>query len=146
MFGNYALFGNVAIFFFSSFFIITFDWQEHFEFWRLHRKYQEKYQNIPHVKFKKYLFIYKNQILGENWKCLGHFFLFLRNYYEVQWFSKFRLFHQNKHIKIYQTTTSLYEKKDLKIFFSKMIFSSEKLRNSGNCIDDYAHSLFGENF
>ena len=25
-------------------------------------------------------------------------------------------------------------------------FSSEKMRNLGNCINDYAHSLFGEDF
>ena len=28
----------------------------------------------------------------------------------------------------------------------KLIFSSEKMRNSGNCIYDYAHSFFGEDF
>ena len=28
----------------------------------------------------------------------------------------------------------------------KQIFSSEKLRNSGNCIYDYAHSFYGEDF
>ena len=28
----------------------------------------------------------------------------------------------------------------------KQIFSSEKMRNSGNCIYDYAHSFFGEDF
>ena len=26
----------------------------------------------------------------------------------------------------------------------KQIFSNEKMRNSGNCIGDYAHSFFGE--
>ena len=28
----------------------------------------------------------------------------------------------------------------------KQIFSSEEMRNSGNCIYDYAHSFFGEDF
>ena len=28
----------------------------------------------------------------------------------------------------------------------KQIFSSEKMRNSGNCIYDYGHSFFGEDF
>ena len=28
----------------------------------------------------------------------------------------------------------------------KLIFSSKKLRNSGNCIYDYVHSFFGEDF
>ena len=28
----------------------------------------------------------------------------------------------------------------------KQIFSSEKIKNSGNCIYDYAHSFFGEDF
>ena len=28
----------------------------------------------------------------------------------------------------------------------KQIFSSEKMRNSGNCIYDYAHSFFGEDY
>ena len=28
----------------------------------------------------------------------------------------------------------------------KQIFSSEKIRNSGKCIDDYAYSFFGEDF
>ena len=28
----------------------------------------------------------------------------------------------------------------------KQIFSSEKMRNSSNCIYDYVHSFFGENF
>ena len=28
----------------------------------------------------------------------------------------------------------------------KQIFSSEKMRNSDNCIYDYAHSFFGEDF
>ena len=28
----------------------------------------------------------------------------------------------------------------------KLIFSSEKMRNSGDCIHDYAHSFFGEYF
>lgn len=28
----------------------------------------------------------------------------------------------------------------------KQIFSSEKMRNSGNCIYDYVHSFFGEDF
>ena len=28
----------------------------------------------------------------------------------------------------------------------KQIFSSEKMRNSGNCIHDYVQSFFGEDF
>ena len=47
--------------------------------------------------------------------------------------------------KIYQTTISLY----LKIRFEvneKNIFSSEKTRNSGNCVYDYAHMFIGEDF
>ena len=28
----------------------------------------------------------------------------------------------------------------------KQIFFNEKVRNSGNCIYDYAHSFFGEDF
>ena len=28
----------------------------------------------------------------------------------------------------------------------KTIFSNDKMRNSGNCIHDYAHSYFGEDF
>ena len=28
----------------------------------------------------------------------------------------------------------------------KLIFPSENMRNSGNCIHDYAHSFYGEDF
>ena len=38
-----------------------------------------------------------------------------------------------------------YLKKDLKLI-KKEIFSGEKIRNSGNCIYDHAHSFFGEDF
>ena len=40
--------------------------------------------------------------------------------------------HRKNHIKIYQTTTSFYSKKDLKLI--KQFFSSEKMSNSNNCI------------
>ena len=30
--------------------------------------------------------------------------------------------------------------------FKKQIFSIEKMRNSGNCVYDYAHSFFGDDF
>ena len=68
-FGNYALFCNLEIsVIFSSFFIITFDWDENFKFWWFHRKDIVKiYQNIPYSQFKKYFFIYKNWFLGEKW-------------------------------------------------------------------------------
>ena len=54
--GHYALFGNVAIIF-SSFFIITFDWNGNFEFWWFHWKdLVQIYQNITFFKFKKQYF------------------------------------------------------------------------------------------
>ena len=31
-------------------------------------------------------------------------------------------------------------------FNKKQIISSEKIKNSGNCIYDYVHSFFGEDF
>ena len=34
----------------------------------------------------------------------------------------------------------------MKLIKKKQIFSGEKMRNSGNRIYDYAHSLFGEDF
>ena len=37
-------------------------------------------------------------------------------------------------------------KKILKVINGKQIFSSGKMRNLGNCIHDYAHSFFGEDF
>ena len=53
--------------------------------------------------------------------------------------------HRKNRIKIYPTTTSFYSKKDLKLIKNRF-FSSEKMRNIGNCIYDYAYSFFGEDF
>ena len=39
----------------------------------------------------------------------------------------------------------LYKKKDLKLIKNRVLFN-EKMRNSGNCIYDYAYPFFGENF
>ena len=72
-----------------------------------------------------------------------HFFK-IQNTSKVQLFCKFELLHWKNHIKIYQTTTSFYLKKDLKLIQTD--FFSEKMRNSGSCIYDNAHSLFGEDF
>ena len=47
-------------------------------------------------------------------------------------------------IKIYQTTNSLYSKTDMKLIKNKKF--TEKMRNSGNCSYDYAHSFFVQNF
>ena len=66
---NYALFSNVAIsVIFSSFFIITFDWNKNFEFWWFHRKdLVQIYQNILYFNFLKYLFItYKLIFIEKN--------------------------------------------------------------------------------
>ena len=52
---------------------------------------------------------------------------------------------RKNHIQIYQTTTSFYEKKNLKYIKNKF-YSSEKLKNSGNFIYEYAYSLFGQDF
>ena len=64
-FGNYTVFGNVAVsVIFNSFFIITFDLNENFD--SFHRKdLVEKYQNILYLKLKKYFFIHENQFLDE---------------------------------------------------------------------------------
>ena len=50
--------------------------------------------------------------------------------------------HQKNHIKIYQTTTIFFKFEVIK----KQIFASEKMRNPGNCIHDYACSFFEEYF
>ena len=49
------------------------------------------------------------------------------------------------HIKIYQTISSFYSRKDLNLI-KKGIISSENMRNTGNHIYDYDHSIFGEDF
>ena len=46
---------------------------------------------------------------------------------------------------IYWTLISFYSKKDFKLIKDKKN-SSEEMRNSGNCIYDYAHSFIGEDF
>ena len=59
---------------FSSFFIITFDWNGDFEFWWFLRKdLAQIYQNILYLKLIFFL-IYKNQFLYE--KYLGFFLQF----------------------------------------------------------------------
>ena len=52
------------------------------------------------------------------------------------------------YIKIYQTITSLYSKKDLFVDNKKkqIFYYSEKTKNSGNCMFDNAHSFFEEDF
>ena len=42
--------------------------------------------------------------------------------------------------------TSFYSKKDLKLIKKQFFFSKEKMKNSGNCINDYAHSFFEEDY
>ena len=37
-------------------------------------------------------------------------------------------------------------KRKFEVNKKQIFFSSEKMRNSGNCIYDYAHSFFGEDF
>ena len=49
------------------------------------------------------------------------------------------------HIKIFQTMSSFYSKINLDLI-KKGITSSEKIRNSGIYIYDYAHSFFGKDF
>ena len=49
------------------------------------------------------------------------------------------------HIEIYQTISSFYSKTDMNLLKS-VIISSEKIRNSGNYIYNFAHSFFGEDF
>ena len=49
------------------------------------------------------------------------------------------------HIKIYQTSSSIYSKLRYEVN-EKLIFYCEKIRNSGNYINDYAYSFFRKDF
>ena len=54
-----------------------------------------------------------------------------------------------KHKQIYQTTASFYSNEEVNkklVNKSNRFFLVKKLKNSGNCIYDYAHSFFGDNF
>ena len=75
-FGNYVFFDNVAIsVIFSSYFIITFDRNGHFEFWWFHRKdLVQIYQNIPFFELKILFYLYKSIFKGKV-KNLRLFFL-----------------------------------------------------------------------
>ena len=49
--------------------------------------------------------------------------------------------HRKNHIKTYQTTTSFYSIIRFGVD-KKQFFSIKKIRNSGNCIYDYAHYIY----
>ena len=52
---------------------------------------------------------------------------------------------ENSHQNLSDYNQFLLEKKRFEVNI-KQIFSSEKMRNSGNCIYDYSHSFFGVYF
>ena len=83
----------------------------------------------------------------KNKKCVKNFFTFFLNTSKVQWIFKIPLIasETKKQIQIYQTKTSFYSKNDLKVN-KKHIFSTEKMRNAGNSIYEYAHMFYGEDF
>ena len=63
-----------------------------------------------YFKFKKYLFIYKSQILCEK-KNYIFFAVFFRNTFKVQWFCKYWWLHQKNQIKFYQTAPVCIQKR-----------------------------------
>ena len=96
---------------------------------------------IYHLIFKKYIFRWKLKNLG----FIFSQFFFLEILSKFSDLFKFRWLHRRKHIEIFQITTSFLLEKRFRVN-KKNIFSIEKLRNSGNCIYDYSHSFFGEDF
>ena len=86
---------------------------------------------------------------------LAYFLQFFSKYFKSLKEVKFPIIASEKSLQ-YQTTTSFFTtrlqpsntttiKKRFEIN-SKQIFSSGKMRTSGNCIYDYNHSFFGEDF
>ena len=78
---------------------------------------------------------------------LGFFQKKISKYFKILVILKIPMVSGKKHIKICRTTTDLcFLFKNRCGVNKEQIFSSELMRNSGNCIYDYAHSFFGEDF
>ena len=90
-------------------------------------------------QLKLYFFIYEIIFLGENFRFF--FRICFRNASQVQWFCKFWWLHR-KNLSDYN---QILLKRRIEVI-EKQIFSSEKMRSLSNCIYDYAHSFFGEDF
>ena len=66
----------------------------------------------------KQIYFHLNQLSGDK---LTFFIFFSWNIYKVQWFYKFRWLHWKYFIKIYQTITSFYPKKCLKLILNRFL-------------------------
>ena len=94
------------------------------------------------MKFKKYFFIYKTQILSEkNYDFSAGFFELLSNLSDF-------VISDDSTEKITSKSIRIYPVFILKRFKvnKRSLFSSEKKRISGNYIYDYNHLFFGKNF
>ena len=111
---------------FSSFFIITFDWNGNFEFWLLHRKdLAQISQNITYYIQKIYIFHLEKLIF--RWKINFFRFFFLQLSFKIPM------------IALGKTLTNLSEY-TIFLFWKvwcrsrkKTVFSDEKMKNLGNC-------------
>ena len=116
-------------------FIITFDWKRNFELWWFERK------DLVHIcqntlfQLQKIYFFYRCQFFEFFFKILSGVCIILYSGVCIE-----KKKHQNL-----SDETNFYLKIVLKLLKTQ-IFSREKIRNSGNCIYDYAHSFFGEDF
>ena len=81
---------------YSSFFIITFDWEANLKLWWLYRKYLVQiYIRVNLIwNSKNSFFIHKNQLLGEN--KIGLFCSFVQITFQVQPFCKPRRLYKNR--------------------------------------------------
>ena len=77
-------------------------------------------------------------------KNIRLFLAFFPKYFQRSVILKMLMIASEKLHQKFQTITSFYLKNDLKL--QKHICFSEKMRNSGNFIHDYARPFFGEDF
>ena len=93
-----------------------------------------------------YFFIYINQFLGGDENVYVIFCSYFQNIFEYLYIGKIfpKIFIYLKiFIPVKNTSKPI---RPQQAYNKKKIFSCEKIRNSGNYIDDYAHSYCGEDF
>ena len=116
-----------------------------FKLWCFHWK------ELVHIhQDKPYSKLEKNVVLSIKIDlCVKNVRLFLQGFFKITFkvhqFYKLWWLYRKNHIKIYQTISRFYLKKDLHLIL-KGIISSEKMRNSGNYNCNYAHSFFDRIF